>query len=211
MTMPYYQMGMQSGISGVAVEAVPSYHGGAAGSMVYPSMMPPPQAYNLEAASGHSGQSPQQRYTKPEDNTNASSSNINAPSSTTSRYHPASAAALGGPSSSAAESGSTVSPAMTAGMSPHLTTRNRQTDRPTTPLGKHSLSSITSPYNTTSTESKNFHAQTLILGERLRNATQLLSSCISIPVGPATVETSYEKIITTFTRIFTPLRIQAHL
>ncbi|TFK66670.1 hypothetical protein BDN72DRAFT_132692 [Pluteus cervinus] len=155
MSMPYYQMGMQPGMSGAAVEAVSPYHTGTPGPIVYQSMMGPPQAYGLDAPGTP------QRFPKHEE------------SNTTSRHHPGSAAVVAaGLGGTPPATTSTTSPVMTPGAQSPSMSRMRPLDNksPTSAVKNSALSlqAITSPYNPDSSQQKNFNAQTLTLGERLR-------------------------------------------
>ncbi|KAF8160025.1 hypothetical protein B0H34DRAFT_426641 [Crassisporium funariophilum] len=169
--VPYYQMGVQPGISGVGAtaEAVSSYPG-TSGPLVYPSMMapppPPPSAPTQGSYSQHmdtmsSSQAPS-RYIKPEET-----------QSPTRHVHQSS---LGGAG---------TSPIMSTALHSPSLSRHRQSESTHSPVSAAaaiknsplSLASITSPYHPDlnplqqqqlQAQSKNYHAQTLMLGERLR-------------------------------------------
>ena len=159
--MPYYPMGVQSAMTGVISEAVPSYNPGASSSIatVYSSMMPPPQSYSqlLDPSSSST------RYTRPED----------TPSSSTRHIHQSS---LGGSTTTSSPILSTAlhSPSLTRhrGLTGDITSSSAIRNSPL------SLASITSPYHPQhqqhqqiQSQPKNCHAQTLILGERLRQGS----------------------------------------
>jgi len=151
---PYYQMGLPSGIPGTSTEAVSTYAGPS--SLMYQSMMPPPHTYPHHR--GASPQGPPERFIKPEDY------------QASSRHHHTSTGAT------------SVVPSL------HVATsmRPRPPEQPpvlaatigTATGAKHSplsLASITSPYNPdpqSHQQSKNCHAQILMLGECLRTGSR---------------------------------------
>ena len=179
-SMPYYSMGVQPSMTGVIpTEAVPGYNPGASSSMpnVYSSLMPPPpppgapQPYSqlLDASSSAT------RYTRPEESASSSSSrqiHQSSLGSSTGTSSPLLSTALHSPSLARhrALAGDITSPSSAVRSSPL------------------SLASITSPYYPDAqhhqthpqiqSQPKNCHAQTLILGERLRNGSESLVICL---------------------------------
>lgn len=159
--VPYYQMGMNPGMPGVAGEAVQPYQAtGASGSILYQSVVPPtfPQSHQHHAES----QASSHRYSKPE----------------SPRHHQHQHAPQ---SSMGSSTGSPVA-------QHHSPSRQRPPD-PKSPIqAKHSplsLASITTPYPD---QPKNYHAQMLMLGERLRPEYQV----VPLLEGPASVIPSCE-------------------
>ncbi|KAF8812887.1 hypothetical protein BYT27DRAFT_7272463, partial [Phlegmacium glaucopus] len=175
-TMPYYSMGVQPAMTGViSSEAVPGYNPGASSSItnVYSSMMPPPQPPPSQPYSQLlDTSSSSNRYTRPEEATSSSS---------TRPVH----------QSSMGSAASTSSPILSTALhSPSLGRRRALAGDITasssavrsSPL---SLASITSPYlpdpqqhqqhqphSQMQSQPKNYHAQTLILGRRLRHGSE---------------------------------------
>ena len=167
-TVPFYPMGVQPVMSGViASEAVPGYNPGASNSIasVYSSLMPPPphpsQSYSqlLDTSSST-------RYTRPEE-TSSSSSARQIPSlagSSTSTSSPILQTALHSPS-----------------LARHRALAGDITSGSSVRHSPLSLASITSPHHSDpqhpqlhsqiQSQPKNCHAQTLILGERLRHGS----------------------------------------
>jgi len=148
---PYYQMGIQSGISGSSTEAVSTYAG--TNSLMYQSMMPQPQSYphHLDASS----QGPQERFNKPED------------IQTSSRHHHPSIASTSAVPLTHVPSSMRSRPLE---KSPALAAAGTTIGVKNSPL---SLASITSPFypEPQPHQSKNYHAQMLKLGERLRTGS----------------------------------------
>ncbi|PPQ87892.1 hypothetical protein CVT25_001234 [Psilocybe cyanescens] len=173
-SQPYYQMGVQPAMPGVAGEAVQAYTPGTSNPMGYPTLMPPPQPpQQQQPYSQHMETTPlaSSRYMKPE----------GAQSPTRHQQHqsvnvPTTSA---GSMSSGLHNNPSSLPRHRAETSPSSTAATLKSS----PL---SLSVITSPFNrpepTSSTSSsqhtaaetqpKNYHAQTLILGERLRPGSE---------------------------------------
>lgn len=180
-SMPYYQLAAHTGAggaSGVPVEAVQTYNPsttpGVSGPIAgYPSMMPPPPPplqgtypQHIETLT----QAPH-RYIKTDDlQSGARHQNVYQPASTS----------MGGPATSPLLSTATHhtlpqhSPLLPSSpsrshyrRSPEML-RSPNTTSAIIKSSALSLSSITSPYNVNPDQSKNYHAQTLILGERLR-------------------------------------------
>ncbi|KDR66136.1 hypothetical protein GALMADRAFT_81227 [Galerina marginata CBS 339.88] len=163
--LPYYPMGVSPGMPGVAGEAVQPYHSGTSGPIGYSSMMPPPPPQPPQPQQGYgqhleTSSQATNRYMKPE-----------GTQSPTRHVHQS----LGGVPS--------TSPIISSALHNPSLSRHRLENSPTSaaatvknsPL---SLASITSPYHPDSSsqlqqaQSKNYHAQTLILGERLRPGSE---------------------------------------
>ncbi|KAF8958675.1 hypothetical protein BDZ97DRAFT_1436461 [Flammula alnicola] len=154
--LPYYQMGVQPGVTGATGEAVQTYNPGTSGSIGYPSMMPPP---------------PQQQY----------SQHLETSSQPSNRYMKSEGAQSPSRHSHSTLGVQSASPIMSSALHNPSVSRHRAENSPTSaaatvkssPL---SLASITSPYHPDQsqlqTQSKNYHAQTLILGERLRPGSE---------------------------------------
>ncbi|KAF8987519.1 hypothetical protein BDQ17DRAFT_552261 [Cyathus striatus] len=161
--MPYYQMGDVSGAPPSAdVQPYPSGAAAPAASappppppFAYHAMMPPPQPYPPE---------PQGRYIKSDDTRRHSGAGL--PGSTGSGSSPLLSSARQPPPPPPPQQRTTEdrSPTLTGAASPAGATKK-------SPL---SLAAITSPFTPASSDqSKNYHAQTLMLGERLRPVTSL--------------------------------------
>jgi len=161
---PYYQVGVQQGVSGIIHDPHQSYTPANSSSMVYPSSMmapppTPPQATFQHIETPQAPLPPSNRYMKPE----------GAQSPT--RHGHSSSMGLVGPSSSpimpTLQSPSLARHRVLADSSSASTTAGAKTS----PL---SLASITSPYHPDLPQSfpKNYNAQTLILGERLRPGSE---------------------------------------
>ncbi|EDR02818.1 uncharacterized protein LACBIDRAFT_308109 [Laccaria bicolor S238N-H82] len=194
-SMPYYQLAHTGagGASGVSVEAVQTYNPsttpGVSGPIAgYPSMMPPPPPPPQGTYPQHietSNQAPH-RYIKTDDlQSGARHQNV---------YHPASTS-MGGPVTSPLLSTATHhtlpqhSPLLPSSpsrshyrRSPEML-RSPSTTSATIKSSALSLSSITSPYNVNPDQSKNYHAQTLTLGERLRPEFQAPSGPVVLFLG----------------------------
>ena len=147
---PYYQMGIPSGIPGSSTEAVSTYAG--TGSLMYQSMMPQSHAFphHLDASS----QGLQERFIKPDD--------IQA----SRHHHPSVASTSAVPSTHVASSMRSRQPEKSPASAAAGTTIGVKSS----PL---SLASITSPFypDPQPHQSKNYHAQMLKLGERLRTGS----------------------------------------
>ncbi|KAF9444087.1 hypothetical protein P691DRAFT_678266, partial [Macrolepiota fuliginosa MF-IS2] len=149
---------MPSAALGVSSEAVSTYGPGV--SYHHP-LMPPPQNYPQQHTAESSGAQAQQshRYSKGEEVTRPSGSSYGVGSS------PAAAAAVS-PSLSSTRPSMNKSPTSTAAIPK------------SSPL---SLAAITSPFTPPdhAAQSKNWHAQTFILGERLRPGSQVLGDPVT--------------------------------
>lgn len=162
--MPSYQMGIQSGMPGAnTTGTVQPYHPGPPPApIVYHPMMPPshfPQ--HLEAS---------QRYPKPEP--------AHDPSSP--RHQHLQQANPMHPVSPVIQTAHPSSLSLSRRLQPDVKSPVTSTSKQHSPL---SLASITSPFNSES-QSKNCHAQTLILGERLRPGYQALED----PANPSSAD-----------------------
>ncbi|PPQ72553.1 hypothetical protein CVT26_003950 [Gymnopilus dilepis] len=157
-SLPYYQMGVQPAMPGVAGEAVQSYSSGASSSLGYTSLMPPPP------------QPPQQQQAYPQ--------HMETSSPATNRYMKLEGTQSPTRHAHSSSSGvpSTSSPVISSALLNAPLPRHRPESSPssaaaTVKASPLSLASITSPYHPERSQhgqSKNFHAQTLTLGERLR-------------------------------------------
>lgn len=155
---------------GAAPEAVPpSYPSGTSlGLAGYSPMMPPPQAYSQHSEA--SSQAPH-RFIKPED-TQTHVSSRHQHQTSMGPTSPTTAPTAPSPSFSRLRPPDSKSPRLTAVKNSAL-----------------SLSSITSPYNPE--QSKNYHAQTLMLGERLRPGHH---QALEGPAAPSFGTTSLPRI-----------------
>lgn len=194
-SVPYYSMGPMSGV--ISSEAVPGYNPGASSSIanVYSSLMPPPaptsQPYSSQLLDTSSSSS---RFSRLEET---------APSSST-RIHQS---ALGS-SSSPILSTSLHSPSLAR----HRDITSSSSVVRSSPL---SLASITSPYHPDpqqqqshsqfQSQPKNCHAQTLILGERLRRGSE------GLVVSQMRHKRTYSWIVPCRRRGLLHLRLQFHL
>jgi len=163
-TVPYYQMGVQQGISGIMGDPVSSYAPGASSSIAYSSGMMVPPAQATYQQHGDASQSTSTRFIKPE-----------GAQSPMRHTHPPPMGLI---------APGTSSPTMSTAIQSPSQSRHRvvvESSSPTTIAAKTSplsLASITSPYHPDQSQSqsynqsKNYHAQTLILGERLRPETE---------------------------------------
>jgi hypothetical protein len=166
MTMPSYQMGMHPGMQGTAPSAaVPSYHPGPPPApIVYQGMMPPA---NFPQQQQHLDTSP--RYSKPE-----------SPREASSPRHSQNHNSMPPPA---------TSPVIQTAHPPNTLSRLRSPPDVKSPISAHkqqsplSLASITSPFNSEN-QSKNYHAQTLMLGERLRPGCLPLEGPVTRFNGP---------------------------
>ncbi|CAA7269862.1 unnamed protein product [Cyclocybe aegerita] len=165
---PYYPMGMQTSISGVMSEAVSTYNPGTSGTMSYTTMMhpppPPQQAYGPHQTQHHMDASqapsvPPNRYMKPEGVQSPTTRHLQ-PSSLPTSTSPIIPTSVQSPSLSRHRG-------VLEGSSPTVAAAVAKSS----PL---SLASITSPYHPehTQMQPKNYHAQTLMLGERLRPGSE---------------------------------------
>lgn len=152
--MPYYQMGIHPGMPGAPVEAVQSYHPGPPpGAILYQPMMPPPNyPQHIDT------QSQAHRFPKQD-----------TPHDPQSRHQHQHQSTM-----------SSTSPVVPSHSPTFSRIRPPDNKSPTSATAKNSplsLASITSPFNPDH-QSKNYHAQTLMLGERLRLG-------LLAPEGPA--------------------------
>lgn len=163
-SLPYYPMGVQPGMSGMMNESVSSYPPGASSTLVYSSAMmpPPPMSQPLYQASHaettQSSQPTSNRYMRAE----------GAPQSPTRQSHHPAIGMLT----------QNTSPVMSTSLHGQSLVGHRGIESaspvslPTVKTSPLSLASITSPYHPDQPQipgqQKNYHAQTLILGERLR-------------------------------------------
>jgi len=156
-------MGVQPGMQGMINEAVSSYSPVTSGALVYSSGMMPshPQQHQPLYQPSHA-ETTSSRYMRPE-----------APSQSPTRqsHLPAMLAHSTSPIMSTALHGSSL--ARHRGIEPITASPGSLPPAKTSPL---SLASITSPYHPDQPQipgqQKNYHAQTLILGERLRPGSE---------------------------------------
>ncbi len=143
-------------------EAVSSYSPGTSGTLVYSSGMMPPHPQHQSLYQPSHAETTSNRYMRPE-----------APSQSPTRqsHHPAMLAHSTSPVMSTALHGSSL--ARHRGIEPITASPVSLPTAKTSPL---SLASITSPYHPDQPQipgqQKNYHAQTLILGERLRPGSE---------------------------------------
>ncbi|KAH9479948.1 hypothetical protein JR316_0008545 [Psilocybe cubensis] len=172
---PFFPLGVQAAMPGVAGEAVQLFNSPATSNpMGYPTLMPPPQppqqqqtySQHMETSSLASS-----RYVKPE----------GAQSPTRHQQHQSVSGPV--PSAGSASSGLHSNP---PSHPRHRAETSPSTAAATLKSSPLSLSVITSPFNrpeptssasssqptATEIQSKNFHAQTLMLGERLRPGSE---------------------------------------